>query len=153
MTKPAANATPIDILYAEDQEADRMFVQQAFLQVKTKINLHFVKDGEEAMAFLQRTGDFAGSLRPDLIFLDINMNGKNGPATLEAIRDDKALSHIPIIMLSGSALARDVESCYVRHANSYVSKPLTFPQMLDFVNAIENFWLLHAVLPQEEKPA
>ncbi len=147
------NAEPIEILYAEDQEADALFVEQAFLTAKSKINLHFVKDGQETLNFLRRLGPYAGEKTPDIVFLDINMVRKGGPAALEEMRADPALRHIPVIMLSGSALDRDIENCYMRHANAYVQKPLTFPEMLEFVAAIESFWILHAALPQEGGPA
>lgn len=142
------NAEPFEILYAEDQEADALFVEQAFLQAKSKFNLHFVKDGQETLDYLKRKGKYAGATTPDLVFLDINMIGKGGPATLEEIRTDEQLKHIPVIMLSGSALDRDVQNCYLRHANAYVQKPLTFPEMLEFVAAIEAFWFLHCLLPR-----
>lgn len=142
------NAEPIEILYAEDQEADALFVEQAFLTSKTKFNLHFVKDGREAMEYLRGQGKHAGAKMPDIIFLDINMLRKTGPVTLEEIRADSGLCHIPVIMLSGSALDRDIENCYLRHASAYVQKPLTFPEMLEFVSAIEQFWVLHAILPR-----
>ncbi len=146
LPKPA-NAEPIHILYAEDQEADALFMEQAFLTARAKIALHFVRDGQAVLDYLAR------ELRqPDLIFLDINMLGKNGPQTLEEIRAEPSFSHIPVIMLSGSALDRDIESCYLRHANAYVQKPLTFPEMLGFVQAIENFWVFQALLPQAEAP-
>ncbi|HYD17918.1 MAG TPA: response regulator [Patescibacteria group bacterium] len=141
----APNAEPIHILYAEDQESDALFMEQAFLTAKAKLNLHFLRDGNAALAWLNNEPRL-----PDLIFLDINMLGMNGPQTLEEIRADPRLRHIPVIMLSGSALDRDVESCYMRHANAYVQKPLTFPEMLGFVQAIENFWIFQAVLPQED---
>lgn len=142
------NAEPIEILYAEDQEADALFVEQAFLQAKTKFNLHFVKDGQAALDYLRD----ASAKTPDIVFLDINMLHKNGPMTLEEIRADKALRHIPVIMLSGSSLDRDIENCYLRHANGYVQKPLTFPEMIEFVSAIESFWVLHAILPRKAGP-
>lgn len=145
----ALNTEPFEILYAEDQEADALFVEQAFLQAKSKFTLHFVKDGRETLDYLQRKPPFEGAKTPDLVFLDINMVGKGGPATLEDIRADERLRHIPVIMLSGSSLDRDVHNCYLRHANAYVQKPLTFPEMLEFVSAIEAFWFLHCLLPRE----
>ncbi|MDI1227723.1 MAG: response regulator [bacterium] len=142
------NTEPVHILYAEDQEADALFMEQAFLTARAKIVMHFVTDGHAVIEYLGR------ELRlPDLIFLDINMMRKNGPQTLEEIRAHESWRHIPVIMLSGSALDRDIVSCYTRHANAYVQKPLTFPEMLGFVQAIENFWFFQARLPQDEGAA
>lgn len=143
VSPPLPNDEPIHVLYAEDQEADALFMEQAFLTARAKIILHFVRDGQGVIDYL------SNELRqPDMIFLDINMLGKGGPQTLEEIRAEPSFAHIPVIMLSGSALDRDIESCYLRHANAYVQKPLTFPEMLSFVQAIENFWVFQAVLPQ-----
>lgn len=141
---PPANSEPIHILYAEDQEADALFMEQAFLTARAKIVMHFVTDGQAVTEYLAREPRL-----PDLIFLDINMLRRNGPQTLEDIRANHDWRHIPVIMLSGSALDRDIVGCYTRHANAYVQKPLTFPEMMGFVQAIENFWVFQAVLPQD----
>lgn len=138
------NAEPVHILYAEDQEADALFMEQAFLTARAKIAMRFVTDGQAVIDHLGREPRL-----PDLIFLDINMLRKNGPQTLEEIRANPAWRHIPVIMLSGSALDRDIVGCYTRHANAYVQKPLTFPEMMAFVQAIENFWVFQALLPQD----
>src|SRR5690349_12342224 len=97
------NTEPIEILYAEDQEADALFVEQAFLQAKTKINLHFVKDGEESLLYLRRQGAYAGAKMPDLVFLDINMLRKGGPATLEERPDPAFLRRHRLPDASGKA--------------------------------------------------
>lgn len=144
-TMPPANREPIYILSAEDQEADALFMEQAFLTARAKIVMHFVTDGQSVIEYLARE-----PRPPDIIFLDINMMRKNGPQTLEDIRANDDWRHIPVIMLSGSALDRDVVGCYTRHANAYVQKPLTFPEMLGFVKAIEDFWVFQALLPQDE---
>lgn len=141
---PPANSEPIHILYAEDQEADALFMEQAFLTARAKMVLHFVNDGQAVVEYLALQPRL-----PDLIFLDINMLRKNGPQTLEDIRANDGWRHIPVIMLSGSALDRDVLGCYTRHANAYVQKPLTFPEMMSFVKAIEDFWVFQALLPQD----
>ena len=141
---PSPNSEPLHILYAEDQEADALFMEQAFLTARAKVVMHFVTDGQAVVEYLAREPRL-----PDLIFLDINMMRKNGPQTLEEIRANEDWRHIPVIMLSGSALDRDVLGCYTRHANAYVHKPLTFPEMMGFVQAIENFWVFQALLPQD----
>lgn len=150
MTVPAPfpNSEPLHILYAEDQEADALFMEQAFLTARAKVVMHFVTDGQVVIDYLAREPRL-----PDLIFLDINMLRKNGPQTLEEIRASEDWRHIPVIMLSGSALDRDIVGCYTRHANAYVQKPLTFPEMMGFVQAIENFWIFQARLPQDEGAA
>ena len=145
------NIAPIRILIAEDQETDAFFIEQAFAKAKIDNQVHWVKDGQEVIDFLKRTGDYADAPRPDLIFLDIKMPRKDGHETLCEIKGDSDFKEIPVIMMSGSQAMEDVKKSYRNHANAYVSKSNGFDDMLQFVESIEKFWFLKARLPQKRE--
>jgi len=144
------NMQPIQILIAEDQETDAFFVEQAFGQSKVANVVHWVKDGQEVINFLQQTGQYHDKPRPHLIILDIKMPLKDGYETLTEIKGDQELCDIPVVVMSGSQASDDVERSYKHQANAYVPKSNGFEDMLDFVNAIEKFWFVKARLPQGE---
>ncbi len=143
------NTPPIKVLIAEDQETDAFFVEQAFGQSNVENQVFWVKDGQEVMDFLNKSGDFTSSPRPDLIFLDIKMPRKDGHETLRDIKTNESFKEIPVIMMSGSQAMDDVVKSYKNHANAYVSKSNGFDDMLQFVESIEKFWFLKARLPQQ----
>ena len=99
------------------------------------------RNGEEAMNFLYQRGDYGGVARPDLILLDINIPIYNGIEVLKKIKSDKTLKKIPVIMLTTSSQQRDVDSAYLNHANSYVTKPIEMDDFLRAILKIEEFWL------------
>lgn len=144
----ANNIAPIRVLIAEDQETDAFFIEQAFGQAKIENEVFWVKDGQEVIDFLKKSGNFLDAPRPDLIFLDIKMPRKDGHETLSAIKTDPSFQEIPVIMMSGSQAMDDIVKAYRNHANAYVSKSNGFEDMLQFVESIEKFWFLNARLPQ-----
>lgn len=144
-----SNIPPIEVLIAEDQETDAFFVQQAFGQAKVQNNVHWVKDGQEVMDFLNKAGEYSSAPRPDLVFLDIKMPRKDGHETLKDLKGHSDFKDIPVIMMSGSQAMDDVQKAYKHYANAYVSKANGFDDMMQFVEAIEKFWFLKARLPQQ----
>jgi len=138
---------PIEILLVEDSSTDVMLAEEALENGHFPTNLSVVKDGVEAMAFLRKQGRYAGSPRPDLILLDLNMPRKDGREVLAEVKIEDSLKQIPIIVLTTSQAEQDVLNAYGLHANCYVSKPVDFDQFAAVVTSIEQFWFLTALLP------
>src|SRR5436305_1569148 len=91
---------PIEILLVEDSATDVMLTEEALAHVKLRNNLHVVKDGVEAMAFLRHEGQYGASPRPDLVLLDLNMPRKDGREVLTDIKADDSLKKIPVVVLT-----------------------------------------------------
>jgi CheY-like chemotaxis protein len=106
-----------------------------------------VGDGEEAMAFLRRTGKHTGAPRPDLILLDLNLPKKDGREVLAEIKADEDLKRIPVVILTTSQAEEDILRSYNLHANCYIMKPIDLHQFIRVVKAIEDFWLTIVRLP------
>ena len=138
---------PIEILLVEDNPGDVDLTREALEIGKLNNILHVVDDGEEAMAFLRREGQYAKTSRPDLVLLDLNLPRKNGREVLAEIKSDENLKRIPVVILTTSKAEEDILKTYNLHANCYVTKPIDLDQFSKVVHAIEEFWLTIVKLP------
>ena len=138
---------PIEILLVEDNPGDVRLTLEALRDGKVQNTLHVARDGVEAIAFLRREGEYAGAPHPDLILLDLNLPKKNGPEVLAEIKEDPALKHIPLVILTGSKAGEDIIKTYNLHANCYVTKPIDLEQFITVVQSIRDFWLTIVKLP------
>jgi CheY-like chemotaxis protein len=138
----------IQILLVEDNEGDILLTLEAFKEIKAKNSIAVVKDGEEAIEFLKKQGQYADSVMPNLILLDINMPKLNGMEVLDFIKKDEKLKKIPVVMLTTSSSESDIAACYERSANCFITKPLDFGKFVNVVEAIESFWFTIAQLPK-----
>lgn len=107
----------ITVLYADDDQDDFDFFQEALSKVKMNIDLVRVNDGEELLRYLNENDNI------DIIFLDINMPIKNGKECLKEIRAKSDYDQIPVIMLSGTIYQEDVDETFEYGATLYITKP------------------------------
>ncbi len=138
---------PIDILLVEDNPADIRLTQEAFKETRIPNNLHIVRDGAEALAFLQQQNQYAGAPRPDLILLDLNLPKKDGREVLTIVKQMPELKRIPIVILTTSKTEEDINQTYEHHANCYITKPADLDEFLNVIKTIETFWLSVVQLP------
>jgi two-component system response regulator len=143
------DAKCIDILLVEDSPADILLTREAFEQNKIVNTLHVVEDGDQAMDFLYKRGEYASAPRPDLILLDLNLPRKNGREVLAEIKADPDLKIIPIVVLTTSSAEEDILKAYNLNANSYVVKPVGFDNFMEAVRSIRHFWFSVVTLPPE----
>ncbi len=141
---------PVDILIVEDNPGDARLIKEVINGNKIQCQLHLVKDGVEAMNFLNRKEEFTGSPRPDLIFLDLNLPKKDGREVLAEIKTDDNLKQIPVVVMTTSQAEEDILKSYSLHANCYVTKPLDLDQFVNVVKSIEDFWFSLVKLPTKE---
>jgi CheY-like chemotaxis protein len=140
-------ANPINILLVEDNPADARLIKEVFKDTKTKNRLYVVKDGVEAMAFLNQELEYTDIPRPDVILLDLNLPRKDGREVLKELKEDDILKRVPIVILTTSSAEEDIIRTYNNHANCYITKPVDFDQFLKVINSIEDFWLSVVKLP------
>jgi chemotaxis family two-component system response regulator Rcp1 len=137
----------IQVLLVEDSPGDIRLTQEALKDAKIHINLHVVRDGEQAMSFLMREGEYADAPRPDLILLDLNLPKKDGREVLQEIKENPTLKIIPVVILTTSASEGDILRSYLLHANCYITKPVSLDGFLTVVKSIEDFWMSVVKLP------
>jgi CheY-like chemotaxis protein len=141
------NAPPVEILLVEDNLGDARLTREALKEGKVYSNLHWVKDGVEALDFLHQQGKHQDAPKPDIILLDLNLPKKDGREVLEEIKADQKLMRIPVVILTTSKAEEDVLRTYNLHANCYVTKPVDLDQFIKVVKSIDNFWLAVVTLP------
>ena len=138
---------PIDILLVEDNPGDVRLTQEALHAGKVYSNLHWARDGADALEFLRRQGKHVGAPRPDIILLDLNLPKKDGREVLSTIKSDDAFKLIPVVILTTSSAEEDVLRSYELHANCFVTKPVDLDKFLQVIKSIDQFWLTIVTLP------
>ena len=137
----------IEILLVEDNPGDIRLTQEALKEGKAKKNLQVVRDGAEAMAFLNQEGKHAGAPRPDVIILDLNLPKKSGREVLAELKQNPRLRSIPVVVLTSSRAEEDICGAYHLQANCYITKPGSLDEFFEAIRTIEHFWLTLAKLP------
>lgn len=146
MTMPA-DARLKTILLVEDNRGDIRLIQEALKRSRSQYQVVTVRDGMEAMAYLRRQEEYADSIRPDLILLDLNLPKKDGREVLAEIKMDSQLKHIPVVVLTTSRNEEDILKSYDLYVNCYITKSRNLSDLFKIVQGIEEFWLATAELP------
>lgn len=137
----------LEILVVDDDDADALMILEALESPERNTTVSRVADGREALDYLRRTGPYENAARPDLILLDLNMPRMDGRETLDAIKKDDLLKTIPVVILTTSGAAPDIESSYQHRANAYVTKPFGLDEFESTVRTIDRFYREVALLP------
>jgi len=138
------------ILLIEDSPEDYEATVRAFERSGLRNPIFRCEDGDNALDFLHRRGRYADpeqAPRPGVILLDLNLPGTDGRDVLTEIKQDDRLKQIPVIVLTTSDDARDVEACYRAGANSYVQKPVDMDGFLRAIERLNGYWFEVVVLP------
>ncbi|WPP51489.1 response regulator [Catalinimonas niigatensis] len=145
-------AKTITILMADDDPDDRMLTKEALMENKLANDLHFVEDGEELMDYLNQKGKYnkENAPKPGLILLDLNMPKKDGREALTEIKADPKLRRIPIIVLTTSKAEEDIVKTYDLGISSFITKPVTFDDLVEVARAIGKYWFGIVVLPNDK---
>ncbi len=142
---------PVDILLVEDNAGDVRLTREVLRDSKVRNNLIVANNGQEALACLRKQGKFTGTVRPDLILLDLNLPVKDGREVLAEIKGDPDLKRIPVVILTTSKAEEDILKTYNLHANCYVTKPVDLEQFVKVVKSLEDFWLAIVKLPNHKQ--
>ena len=141
---------PLDILLVEDNEADIQVTIAALRDAQIPSNIHAVRDGEAALAFLRRTGMHSNAPRPDLILLDLGLPKIDGFEVLAELKGDAGLRRTPVIVVSGSENNLDIARIYDLHALAYLVKPVESDKYFSTMRAIKELWFHMLSLPPKD---
>ena len=145
---PLLSSRRLVILMADDDEDDRLLTQDALAESGMQARLFFVADGVELLDYLRhRAGQTPETPAPDLLLLDLNMPRLDGRAALAHIKNDPRLKTLPIVVLSTSNAASDINYCYRNGANSYITKAVSFEGMVDAMRNLGHYWAETVQLP------
>ena len=144
------NFEMVDILLAEDSDADAEMTLRALRKSNIGNRVHRVRDGQEALDFLARTGAYAGaspSRHLKLVLLDLKMPKVDGAEVLRQLRANETFRTLPVVVMTSSNEERDISQSYLFGANSYVVKPIDFTQFASTVVEIGLYWIVTNRVP------
>lgn len=136
------------VLLVEDNEGDIKLIEEAIIDNNLFIELELLKDGGQAMSYLENKVNGGYSDLPDLIIMDLNLPKVQGKELLKAYKEDKIIKKIPIVILTTSSLNADIDECFSSGANAYLIKPIDIIKFFDMMTIIDKFWLRTSCLPE-----
>src|ERR1051325_4277376 len=142
------------ILVAEDDPNDQFFIEKELKKLTIPIELRFVNDGEQAVAYLLALGKFADSgqfPKPDVMFIDLKMPRLNGFELLEWLQKNGLSERILTVVVSSSSLQEDIDKAYDLGANAYLIKPANLRDYVRTFRTTGEFFLEHAQQPSLHK--
>lgn len=143
---------PMAILMADDDDDDFVLTQKALRESKLLNTLIRVHDGEELLDYLLRKGEYEGveTVRPGVVLLDLNMPRKDGREALKEIKSNDRLRDIPIIVFTTSKAEEDIYRSYQLGVNSFITKPVTFENLIAVVQTLGKYWFEIVELPSPD---
>lgn len=143
------------ILLVDDREDDILLVRRALTKANVTNPVFVVRDGEEALSYLDGTGKYFNRAEyplPDIMLLDIKMPRMDGFEVLREVRHRREFKAMRIIVLTSSEDVFDVNKAYDLGANSFLVKPLEFENYTAMMRTLSSFWLHQSKNPVVERP-
>ena len=134
------------IMVVEDLGADALLFREALRDAGLGQGLTFATDGAEALDKLRNEP------APDLLLLDLDLPRVSGREVLEEVRRDPRLRLLPVVIITTSPSPDDIQFAYEHHANAYMRKPNGYLALSAVAEAIRDFWIRTAILPQPVHP-
>jgi CheY-like chemotaxis protein len=135
---------PLVILLVEDNPDHAELIKRSFQDHRLANKIYHVSDGEAALAYLFRQGEYADagqSPRPHVILLDLRLPKIDGLGVLKEIKANEELRRIPVVIVTTSEAERDLAQAYDGHANSYLVKPVDFAKFTQLMTDLGFYWL------------
>lgn len=132
------------LLLVEDNPQDEMLTLRTLRRANVVNHIDVVRDGQQALDYLFRTGEFAwrdGPALPTVVVLDIGLPRLNGLEVLARLRADARTRLLPVVILTSSDDERDRLKSYENGANSFVRKPVDFGEFAETVARLGIYWL------------
>ena len=140
------------LMMADDDPDDREFVREAFEESGFRGEFRYVEDGAALLDYLALATEVdrrGANPLPDLVLLDLNMPRVDGYEALKRIKSDERLRRIPIVVLSTTESQADIERTYDEGVNSFITKPSSFPELVEMAARLKTYWLELVKLPSE----
>jgi CheY-like chemotaxis protein len=133
----------VEILLVEDNERDAELTMRALKKGGLANKLLWVKDGQQALDYLFRQGEFSGreDVVPRLVLLDLKMPRVDGIEVLKLVKAQESTKRIPVVVMTSSQEEKDLDQTYDLGVNSYIVKPVDFAAVADIVRQAGFYWL------------
>jgi CheY-like chemotaxis protein len=142
------------ILLVEDRDDDIALIKKAFAKAYVLNPLQVVKNGEEAIAYLEGEGKYTNRAEyplPELMLLDLKMPRIDGFEVLKWVRQQPGLATLRIVVLTSSEAIRDVNLAYSLGANSFMVKPMDFEDVTHMSKFLTSYWLKMSKTPETSR--
>ena len=141
----------LPILLVEDNYSDVLLIQRAFRKAKIEPPMSIVSDGDEAIAYLAKEGQYADTESfpvPLLVLLDLKLPRRSGLEVLAWIRQQPQLKRLLVVVLTSSQEDSDLAQAYDFGVNSYLVKPVDFQSFVKLIELIDAYWFRTNQVPQ-----
>ncbi|OIQ98904.1 response regulator rcp1 [mine drainage metagenome] len=142
------------ILLVEDNPQDEMLTLRALRKANLINRVDVARDGQQALDYMFREGEFSNRDGPDLpavVLLDIGLPRLSGLEVLERLRADQRTQLIPVVILTSSDDEHDRLKSYENGCNSFVRKPVEFAEFAETVARLGVYWLATNEPPPAER--
>lgn len=142
---------PVCIVMIEDDEGHARLIERNIRRAGVNNEIVPFRDGTSALAYLfgaDGSGEVSAR-RHLLILLDLNLPDMTGIDILERVKANPHTKRSPVIVLTTTDDAREIQRCYDLGANVYVTKPVNYE---GFANAIRQLGLFFSVMQIPETP-
>lgn len=129
----------MNIVLIEDNPGDVLLAREALRELDLSHHLHLATDGEGAICLISEMMADPHST-PDLVLLDLNLPGLSGLEVLSFIKSQQAWQQVPVVVFSTSDAHSDIQSCYARRANCFLTKPIGFDELVQMFRRVFDFW-------------
>ena len=142
-------AIPVNakILIVDDSTADVRLILETMRACKVLCEVDHVDNGLECLKYLRKEPPYEDKKSPSIIYLDLNMPRMNGLETLENIRNDEALKHYPVVIMTTSRSDKDILDSYKLNCQAFAVKPMDIMEFHEMVYKLNHFWLQLVALP------
>ena len=133
------------IVVAEDDANDRKLLHLALRRNPRPVEIREVVDGTEIIQYLKGEGAYHDRIKfplPDLLIVDLKMPRMDGFQVISWLRQEPKFARLPVVMLSGSGLDKDVAEAYRLGVNSYLKKPVDFNEMVHKLGVLIDYWMI-----------
>lgn len=133
------------ILLVEDDPNDVVLIQRAFERALVANPIVGVRNGEDAVSYLEGSGKYADRdvyPFPVIVLLDLKLPRKSGLEVLEWMKRNDVLKRLPVVVLTSSSQATDINKAYDLGVNSYLVKPVTFDRLIELVRNLGLYWVV-----------
>lgn len=143
----SAVGRPMEILLVEDSLVDARFTIGALERGQIAHRLTLIRDGLEALEFLQQKGKFARAPVPDVVLLDLRLPKLDGLDLLQRMRQEPPLDAMPVVIMTSSNDEADLSKAQLLSVDCYITKPVNFEKFLSVVKCLKHAWHPDVILP------
>jgi CheY-like chemotaxis protein len=125
------NTGKAQLLLVEDNPADVELVEEALAEAALDCGLSVVRDGRQAIDFIEHLEAADEQCCPDLVLLDLNLPKVSGEEVLNRMRSSPRFRLAKVLIISSSDITSDKERLIRLGANEYFHKPSSLKQYME----------------------